>query len=81
MTFETVKEHLERRPFVPFTVHVSDGDKLGIRSPEYAYLHPRQRYLLIAPSDVNELQFDRFVSLDSIAQIVTNEGFAVATGQ
>lgn len=81
MTFETVKEHLERRPFVPFTVHVSDGDKLGIISPEYAYLHPRQRYLLIAPSDANQLQYDRFINLDSITQIVTNEGFAVATNR
>ena len=80
MTYETVKEHLARRPFVPFTVHVADGDKLGVKSPEYAFLHPRQRYLLIAPSDQNDLQFDRFVDLDSITQIVTNEGFAVASG-
>lgn len=80
MTYETVKEHLERRPFVPFTVHVSDGDRLGVKSPEYAYLHPRKGYLLVAPSDENELQFDRFVSLDSITQILTNERFTVATG-
>jgi hypothetical protein len=35
---ETLKELLGRRPFVPFRVILSSGDRFEIRHPEFAWL-------------------------------------------
>jgi len=35
MHVSEVKEHLERRPFVPFRIHVSDGSSVDVPHPEF----------------------------------------------
>jgi hypothetical protein len=35
---EILKEHLTRRPFVPFRVVLSGGDRYDIRHPDFAWL-------------------------------------------
>lgn len=77
MTYEDVKMHLDRRPFVPFTVQTDDGELIGVRSAEFAYLPPKRRYLLIS-SDGTAPVVDRFIDLDHISQLITEDGFDVA---
>lgn len=46
---------LQARPFEPFTVHVVDGDLLGVRSPEYMWLPPiGQTVFIIVPKDAEK---------------------------
>ena len=77
MVYEDVKQHLDRRPFVALTIQTTDGDRFGILSPEFAFLHPRRTYLLIARNG-DSIPLDRFVDLTHITQIVTDDGFDLA---
>ena len=77
MTYEDVKQHLDHRPFVPFTVQTDDGDRFSVVSPEFAFLHPKRTYLLIARNG-ESLPYDRFVDLAHITQIATDDGFNLA---
>lgn len=73
MTHDEVKQHLNRQPFVAITVHVTDGDLIGVRSPEFAYLPPNRNYLLIS-NDGSAPAVDRFIDLQHITQISTEDG-------
>ncbi len=35
MTGERFLIHLHRKPFVPFVIHVADGARITVKSPEY----------------------------------------------
>ena len=77
MQYEDVKQHLDRRPFVPITFRTSDGDHIGVISPEFAFLHPQRTYLLVARNG-DSMPIDRFVGLTHITQIATDDGFDLA---
>ena len=47
MSPERIKVALAEKPFRPFTVHTGDGGSVGIISPEFAYLYPGGRTLLV----------------------------------
>ncbi|MBI2480726.1 MAG: hypothetical protein HYV60_19495 [Planctomycetia bacterium] len=38
MSYETLKELLDRRPFEPFEIRLSNGEKYDVRHPEMALL-------------------------------------------
>jgi len=42
-----IKEYLERRPFVPFTIHTGDGSTVRVKSQEFAALAPGGRTLVV----------------------------------
>jgi hypothetical protein len=48
MTYERLKAVLEEKPFKQFSIHTSDGDVVRVKSPEYAWLHPSKRVILVA---------------------------------
>jgi hypothetical protein len=58
-------------------VQTDDGDRFGIISPEFAFLHPKRTYLLVARNG-DSLPYDRFIDLNHITQIVTDDGFDMA---
>ena len=77
MTHEAIRQHLDRRPFAPITVHVADGDLIGLRSPEFAFLPPHRNYLLIS-NDGSAPAIDRFIDVANITQISTEDGLELA---
>jgi hypothetical protein len=51
MTTEQLKKLLEARPFRPFIVHLGDGDKIPVNSPEFVALSPSGRTFAVGHSD------------------------------
>jgi hypothetical protein len=47
MTIDDVKELHDRRPFNPFTIHLSDGHPFDIVTPEYLAIHPSHTMVLV----------------------------------
>ncbi len=48
MTIEKFDEFLKRQPFVPFTVHVADGQSFEVRGPEFASRTENGRTIFVA---------------------------------
>ena len=44
----SIKLALDEVPFQPFTLHTSDGRKIGVHSREYAFLYPGGQTLLVS---------------------------------
>jgi len=40
MSDEDINTYLTRRPFEPFSIHVSDGNKYSIRHPDFVTVGP-----------------------------------------
>ena len=59
---------LKARPFEPFTVHTVDGDLIGIKSPEFAWLPPVGTRMVIA-MQMGDGDATRIVSLQHISQV------------
>lgn len=38
MLSEVIKKRIEKRPFEPFRMHISNGDEVEVRHPELAFL-------------------------------------------
>jgi hypothetical protein len=59
---------LDAKPFVPFTVHVVDGDLIGVRSPEFVWLPPAGKtfYIMSKLGDDGEM---KILGLDYISHI------------
>ena len=81
MTYQRLKAFVDRQPFVPFKLHVADGDLIEVKSPEFIWLHPSKRVVFIATGD-NENADDRIVDLLLVTQISSGNGFdpAVQSG-
>ncbi len=47
MSPERIKRILEEKPFTPFSIHTGDGSSVTVRSPEFAFLYPGGRTLLV----------------------------------
>lgn len=50
MRYQELQEHLERQPFYPIRLHMSDGSKVEIRHPEMVILG-RNTITVGEPSD------------------------------
>ncbi|HEY0007983.1 MAG TPA: hypothetical protein VGB55_04595 [Tepidisphaeraceae bacterium] len=59
---------LKARPFEPFTVHTVDGDLIGIKSPEFAWLPPKGGHMAIS-MELSDGYATRIVSLQHISQL------------
>ena len=59
---------LDAKPFVPFTVHVVDGDWIGVRSPEFVRLPPAGKtcYIMSKLGDDGEM---KILGLDYISHV------------
>ena len=47
MSPDRVKSILTMKPFQPFRVHTGDGSTVDVKSPEFAFLYPGGRTLLV----------------------------------
>ena len=45
MTIERFREVMNHKPFLPFTIHTADGEKVHVKSPEFVWLPPNSRTL------------------------------------
>jgi|GEM_PF-410173 len=40
MTADTIRGFLNREPFAPFTIRLSDGRRFDVKHPEFVAVHP-----------------------------------------
>jgi len=64
MKANTIKELLERRPFQPFEVRMTDGNVYQVRYPGYAFV--LKAMLFIGDPDADTVAF---CALDQIASV------------
>ena len=74
MTFERLKALVDRRPFVPFNLHLAEGDVVAVRSPEFIWLHPSKRVVFVATGS-EEAADDRIIDLLLVTQVSTTGAF------
>jgi hypothetical protein len=48
MSPDRIRSVLAEQPFQPFTIHTGDGGSVDVLSPEFAYLFPGGRTLLVS---------------------------------
>jgi hypothetical protein len=70
MTLEQLRQVHRAQPFVPFTLHLADGRKIYVRSPEFLALSPGGRIIAVA---TGENVLDR-IDLLLVVSIETDEG-------
>jgi hypothetical protein len=51
MTIEELRQVHRAQPFVPFTLHLADGRKVRVRSPEFLAQSPAGRIIYVATED------------------------------
>jgi hypothetical protein len=49
-----IRQHLQAQPFVPFTIHVADGRKYHVPTPDHAHVSPESGRLSIYTDDERE---------------------------
>ena len=49
MTVKRIRTMLEERPFRPFEIHISDGKKVTVKAPDFAWIHPHGRTMYVCP--------------------------------
>lgn len=64
---------LKAKPFEPFTVHTVDGDLVGVKSPEFAWLPPIGNRIVIA-IEMGDGGATRIISLQHISQVTIGPG-------
>ena len=47
MTIEQFRIAMTRRPFIPFMIHLADGDRLPVRHPEHIAMSPGGRTVFV----------------------------------
>jgi hypothetical protein len=73
MTYDDFKNVIEQKPFAPFLVHFADGDVVGVRSPEFVYLLPNRKTVVIASQSAGSI--DRIADIGLVTQISIDDGF------
>jgi hypothetical protein len=68
MERQEIEARLRARPFEPFTIHTDDGDLVGVKSPEFAWLPPLSNRLHVA-IDMGDGGATRIISLDHISAL------------
>lgn len=69
MTLQTFREALNRRPFEPFQVVTSAGERYEVRHPEMAFLSRTALHIGAGPFDQGVPEYFRIVSLLHITAI------------
>ena len=54
MDTAALKARLERRPFLPFRMHMVDGRSFDIRAPDWTWVIPPFRRVFIARPDASQ---------------------------
>lgn len=48
MTMEQMRKVHTAKPFAPFTLRLADGSRIRVPSPEFIWLHPMGRTIVVA---------------------------------
>ena len=87
MSPDRIKQTLKATPFRAFTLHTGDGSTVDVVSPEFAYLYPGGRTLLVSvpkkpdakdEGDFEEHRIDVFLITQLVSPPRRNEGSAKA---
>ncbi len=46
-----IRSALKASPFRPFTIHLADQRSFLVPHPEYAYVHPKGRFVIVTQDD------------------------------
>ena len=74
MTIERITEVLNRRPFEPFTIHTADGEKVRVKSPEFAWLPPGRRTLHVVTGRGVDDDRIEYIDLLLVTKLTTGTG-------
>ena len=64
---EDIRKFLKTRPFVPFTVHMSDGDSHRVHHPDYAFLSPLGQMLEVYEEDDTQAHWLHVAQISKIS--------------
>ena len=68
---DKIKSMLEKRPFRPFVIHASDGDRVRVKAPDFAWVHPFGETMYVCPDP--DSSADQVISLSHVTRIATHE--------
>jgi len=66
---QKIRGMLESRPFRPFTIFTSDGQKTTITNPSFAWVHPYGRTMYICPDP--ESAADEVINITQVTKLAT----------
>jgi hypothetical protein len=69
MSYETLKELLDRRPFEPFEIRLSNGEKYEVRHPEMALLLKSR--IIIGDAENDRMTICGLIHINSIETLQT----------
>jgi len=64
-----IRKLLDAKPFEPFTIHTTDGDLIGVKSPEFVLLAPNARQISVWMDELGDGGATRVISLVHISQL------------
>jgi hypothetical protein len=74
MTYQRLQAMLAERPFKPFRIHTSDGEVVPVKSPEFAWIHPSKRVVMVATD--SKLDTEEIIDLLHITKLSSANGKA-----
>ncbi len=77
MTFDDLAEHVNRRPFIPFRLYLTDGMSFDVRHPEL-FMLGRRSVLIGLAADPAQKFYDRSTMVD-LLHIMRTEPLAQPT--
>ena len=70
MSADDMKRLLERSPFVPFRIHLSNGSAVDVRHPDFVWLFKSRLEVAVpSPDDAKIMDYAEHVSLLHIARV------------
>lgn len=67
MTMERIRAMLDGRPFRPFDIHTSDGKKVTVKAPDFAWIHPTGLTMYVCPDP--EVDADEVIDLLQVTKL------------
>lgn len=67
MTIARIMSKLDERPFRPFDIQTADGTTVTVRSPDFAWIHPKGRTMYVCPDP--DLDADQVIDLGHVTKL------------
>lgn len=72
MMYDRLRTMLGERPFVPFDVHLSDGDVIRVKSADFAWIHPGKRTMFVATDPRFDTEY--VINLRQVTKLASTRG-------
>ena len=80
MHFDRLLDAQQARPFRPYTVVMTDGQRFVVRHPEFVYLHPDGRTIVLVEDETKRTHFlDRAHASDLVYEALSDPRMAPET--